>query len=85
LFCLGLALEVDVYFLGIALEGVLQVLVAFAGVALSTQRHVHICTANHVLAVLAGSAERERSVLLAQLADSRQFLNFLALGNQVED
>ena len=50
--------------------------------ALSTQRHVHVLATDHHLAVLARRAESETRVLLAQLADGRQLLYLLALGNQ---
>ena len=53
--------------------------------ALAAQRHVHVFSSNHRLAVLAGSAEREACVLLAELADGRQFLYLLALGDEAED
>jgi hypothetical protein len=37
------------------------------------------------MAVLAGRAECETGVLLAEFADGCQFLDFLALGNQVKN
>lgn len=39
--------------------------------AISAEGHVHVFASNHVLAVLAGRAESEASVLLAQLANGR--------------
>ena len=53
--------------------------------ALTTQRHVHVLTPDHHLTVLAGRAESETCVLLAQLAYSSQLLDLLALGDEGED
>ena len=50
---------------------------------LSAQGHVHVITTNHQVAVLARRAEGKACVLLAELADSCQLLNLLALGNQL--
>ena len=52
--------------------------------ALSAQRHVHVLATDHRLAVLAGSAERETCVLLAELADGAELLYLLALRDQVQ-
>ena len=50
--------------------------------ALPAQRHVHVLAPDHVLVVLAGRAEREAGVLLAELADGGQLGDFFALGDQ---
>ena len=51
--------------------------------ALTAQRHVHVISTNHEVAVLACGAESKAGVLLAELADSSQLLDFLALRNQL--
>ena len=53
--------------------------------ALTAERHVHVGASDHALALLGGSAERERGVLLAEFADGRQLLDLLAQGNQLVD
>ena len=53
--------------------------------AVAAQRHVHIFTSDHLVAVFAGGAEGEARILLAELADSGQFLDFLALGDERQD
>ena len=52
--------------------------------ALTAERHVHILSTNHHVAVLAGRSERVAGVLLAELADGSQLLNLLTLGDQLE-
>lgn len=54
-------------------------------VALATQWHIHVLSADHRLAVLARRTEREARILLAQLANRSQFFNLLTLGNEVEN
>lgn len=49
----------------------------------TAQRHVHVITTNHQVAVLARRAEGKASVLLAELAYSCQLLDLLAFGNQL--
>ena len=53
--------------------------------ALSAKWHVHILTSNHVCVVFAGCAESETRILFAQLADSGQFLDLLALRDEGEN
>ena len=53
--------------------------------AFSAQRHVHIFSTYHSLAVLAGCPECEACVLFAELADGSQLLYFFALGDDFED
>ena len=52
---------------------------------LSAERHVHILSTNHRLAVLAGRSESEAGVLLAQLADGGQLLDLFTLWDQLEN
>ena len=52
--------------------------------ALTAERHVHILSTNHHVAVLAGRSECVAGVLLAELADGSQLLNLLTLGDQLE-
>lgn len=68
--------------LGIAIEGVLLVKLGLTGVALATERHVHVSATNHGRATLRCGSKRKAGVLLAQLADGRQFLDLLAFGDQ---
>ena len=67
--------------LGIAIEGVLLVKLGLTGVALATERHVHVSATNHGRATLRRGSKRKAGVLLAQLADGRQFLDLLTLGD----
>ena len=51
---------------------------------LTAEGHVHVLSANHHVAVLAGCSERIAGVLLAELADGGQLLDLLTFGNQLQ-
>ena len=76
---------INLYELRVACEGVVLVKFGFAGVALATERHVHVSTANQRGAALGRGSRREAGVLLAKLAYGRQLLDLLALRDQRED
>lgn len=53
-------------------------------VALATQWHIHVLSADHRLAVLARRTEREARILLAELANRSQLLDLFTLRNKGE-
>jgi hypothetical protein len=60
-------------------------MIGLSRMTISAQRHVHVRAPDHAMAVFARSSERERSVVLAQLANGAQLSYFLAQGNQLGD
>jgi len=76
---------INSYELRVACEGVVFVKFGFAGVALATQRHVHVSAANQRGTALRRCSKCEAGVLLAKLAYGRQLLDLLALRDQRED
>ena len=50
--------------------------------ALTAQRHVHILSPDHRVAILGRRPKREAGILLAQLTNRCQLLYLLALGDQ---
>lgn len=81
----SLVFKVDVYSRRVTIKRVLGVELGLASVALPTEGHVHVGAANQRVALLGSGPKREAGILLAKLADSRQLLYLLALGNQGDD
>ena len=78
-------LHVEVDHWGVSLIGVILLEFSFADVTIATQRHVHVLTSDHCLAIFARRAERETRVMFAKLANGLQLLNLFAFGDQVQD
>ena len=70
---------------GVALVYILLIEFGLSDMTCSAQWHVHVSTPNHAMAFFARSSERERSVVLAQLANCAQLSYFLTQGNQLGD
>ena len=51
----------------------------------SAHGHVLVGSSDQSLVIFTRGTEREAGVLFAQLADGGQFLNLLALGDELED